>query len=242
MDLSPAQLEHPRPTTARWAFGLFDRRWTLAVSLVAHGLLLLGLLLGNAVRPALAPQPNSIDVQLVRTEPAPLRPLPPATERAPAPIAAPAPRVAAPTARPSARPQPAAPDAGMIHPSHLLAGNLLKEAASREVRQTLPKLAPSERATQLCNIEATEQILAADPSTFPDTVRASVFADTMIEGSTVTAPGAAFRSRRKWYGVSFVCTVAPDYQSVTDFRFKLGDPIPPAQWSAHDLNAEDAAE
>ena len=130
----------------------------------------------------------------------------------------------------------------MIRPTHLLAAGLLREAASAEVRKTLPKLAPTERVTQLCNIEATEQIQAADPKLFVDTVRASALGETTIEGNNIVAPAAAYRSKRHWFGVSFICTVAADYQSVTDFRFKVGQPIPEEDWAAHDLNAVDEAE
>jgi hypothetical protein len=215
------------------------RAWALPGSLALHAFLLLVLALWTAVRPMEPPPTGSIDVQIVSApeakaaEPPPV--LPGAATDSPLPAAAPA--------APQTRPQPTEPEGdGMIRPSHFLAAGLLKEATSREVRNTLPRLAPFERVTQLCNIEATEQIQATYPITLPDTVVASAMGDTTVTGNNIVAPHAAFRSRRRWFAVSFVCTVAPDYQSVTDFRFKVGDPIPQAEWASHNLNAVDADE
>src|SRR5439155_6871525 len=67
---------------------------------------------------------------------------------------------------------------GMTHPTQLLAQAYIKEPASLEIRKNLPKLAPSERVTQLCNIEAGQQIQAADHKVLVDTVHASAMGDT----------------------------------------------------------------
>jgi Domain of Unknown Function (DUF930) len=130
----------------------------------------------------------------------------------------------------------------MTHPSHLLAEAYIRDPASAEIRRNLPRLAPSERVTQLCNIEAGQQIQAVTHGLLVDTVRASALEDTAVDGLTITAPKAAYRSRRAWYAVSFVCTVAPDFKSVTDFKFKTGGAIPRTLWEAHFLNAADANE
>jgi hypothetical protein len=130
----------------------------------------------------------------------------------------------------------------MSHPTHLLAGSYIREPASREIRRNLPWLAPSERATQICNIEAGQQIQAANPKLLVDTVHASALGDTTIEGLTVTAPQAAYRSQRQWYEVSFICTVASDFSGVVDFRFTTGAAIPRSLWDAHALNAADENE
>jgi len=42
--------------------------------------------------------------------------------------------------------------------------------------------------------------------------------------------------------MSFICTVGSDFKSVTDFKFKVGDAIPPALWADHYLNAADENE
>lgn len=61
-----------------------------------------------------------------------------------------------------------APADGMIEATQLLAGNILRDPANRQVRQTLPQLDPYERITQLCNIEALEQLRLAKPGSVPD--------------------------------------------------------------------------
>jgi hypothetical protein len=131
----------------------------------------------------------------------------------------------------------------MSHPTQLLAQAYIREAASLEIRQNLPKLAPSERVTQICNIEAAQQIeAAATAKILVDTVHAFGLGDATVDGLTITAPEAAFRSHQKWYAVSFICTVAADFSRVTDFKFKLGGAIPRDQWDAHALNTADENE
>ena len=227
---------------------VLGRKWTLAASLLTHGLFLLAVLVPRS-KPIETPAVQSIDVEIIsapQSRPAAATPpsaaltAPPGIEPTrPVPLPAPTPVPKSP-----AVPAGAITGDGMIHPTHLLARGLLKEAASREVRNTLPKLAPFERATQLCNIETTEQIRAAYPATYPDAVQASSFADTIIsnDNHTVTAPGAAYRSKRQWYAVSFICTAAPDYQSVIDYTFRVGPLIPKDQWERHNLIAVDQAE
>ncbi|HWA18741.1 MAG TPA: DUF930 domain-containing protein, partial [Devosia sp.] len=124
----------------------------------------------------------------------------------------------------------------------LYSADILNEPAMARIRQTLTQFADSERMVQLCNIEALEQIKRAETDYAPDALVAYAMSDPVTRGFTLTATGAAFRSRRKWYGVSLTCTVAPDLQGVSAFEFTLGEPIPEDQWEAHNLNAEDADE
>ena len=122
------------------------------------------------------------------------------------------------------------------------AAGILKEPGMERIRAALGRIDPGERIVQLCNIEGLEQIRRATPSFDPDTLVAYAMADTTTTGMTLGATGGAFRSRRKWYGVAFQCTVAADYSGVTAFSFKLGAVIPEDQWEDHNLNAEDEDE
>lgn len=110
------------------------------------------------------------------------------------------------------------------------------------IRRVMGTLDPGERMVQLCNIEGLEQIRRAAPSYDPDTLVSYAMADTTATGLTLSATGGAFRSRRKWYGVSFQCSIAADYSAVTAFSFKLGAAIPEDEWEDHNLNAEDEDE
>ncbi len=89
---------------------------------------------------------------------------------------------------------------------------------------------------------AVEQIRRAEPDYEPDVVVPYAFAETSVRDGTIVAEGAAFRSRREWYGLSFSCTPSPDFSGVTAFEFKLGDFIPHEEWDAHYLTAEEVGD
>ncbi len=110
------------------------------------------------------------------------------------------------------------------------------------IRRELSGFADSERVVQVCNIEGLEQIRRAAPEYEPDTLVAYAMADMVLSGLTLTATGGAFRSRRRWYGISFHCRAAAGYEGVTAFDFTLGEPIPEDLWEGHYLNAEDVDE
>ena len=60
----------------------------------------------------------------------------------------------------------------------------------------------------------------------PDRVVAGAGSDPQIKEHTVVAKSAAFRSRKKWYALSFNCTAAPDHLAVTSFSYTIGEEIP----------------
>lgn len=162
------------------------------------------------------------------------------TRQKPPPVVAPAP--AAPTlpevlpksdepaplpqsAVPSLRPAPVEAD-GMIHPPRMLSQRVLADPRSRETVAMLPRLAPEERVEQLCGLEAMGQIHDWHREFEPDRVTAYALAGTKLSGRVLTADGAAFRSRRRWYGLRFACTVSVDLKRITAFAFHVGEPIP----------------
>jgi hypothetical protein len=59
---------------------------------------------------------------------------------------------------------------------------------------------------------------------------ADATAEEKVRGATIKAEGAAFRSRRNWYGLKFNCKLAEDGESVVGFEFLVGDPIPRDRW------------
>ena len=130
----------------------------------------------------------------------------------------------------------------MISATTLYAAGILRDPQNREVRAALPTLSPYERVTQLCNIEALEQVRQTRPTPVPDSMVASAFADTTLKDDTLAAAGAAFRSGHAWYAIRFTCTVGQDLASVIAFQFRVGDPVPESQWDSHGLNAADEDE
>jgi hypothetical protein len=214
--------------------------WGSASSIALHLLLIGTLLLVSPVRPIIAPPPQPVSVEIVTQQQFEALQAP---DEAPVPVAVPAPTEA---------PIASTPDDGIAVPApapqktyvatQLYATSMLKEPGMARVRQALRTVSNSERVVQLCNIEGLEQIRRTSPGFVPDTMVAYAMADMVAAGRTLNAAGGAFRSRRKWFGIAFTCSVAADYSGVTAFAFQLGEPIPEDLWEMHNLNAADADE
>lgn len=224
-----------------------DVPWGTAASVGLHVALLAAALLALPLRTIVVPPPEPVAVEIVtpaqfaalqQPTPTPL----PALELS-APVA---PEAAAPVApgndRLPSEPQVALPTPKTFRATKFYATAILREPGMERIRTELTHFDPGERVVQLCNIEGLEQIKRAAPQFAPDTLVSYAMADNSIAGLTLTATGGAFRSRRKWYGVSLKCTVGADLESVTSFEFQLGKPIPEDEWEDHNLNAEDTDE
>jgi hypothetical protein len=208
--------------------------------------LLFGLLLAiRTISSFTPPIETSVEVELVGPEaltpPAP----PPLPAQAPTPPPAAeiaSPPQPAPTAAPPDKPitppitPPAEPPA-MITARTLHSESVLANPRSRGAREALKTLEASERIEQLCNLEAMSQIHAWKADFEPDRVVAFAMAGTKLTKSTLEAEGAAFRSRKHWYGLRFRCEMAANGK-VAGFQFRVGDAIPRSEWTAHDLPPE----
>ncbi|CAD5299848.1 conserved hypothetical protein [Bosea sp. 62] len=204
--------------------------------------LLFGLLLAiRTISSFTPPIETSVEVELVAPEaltpPAPVQaPAPPST----AEIASP-PQPAPPTAPPEKpitlpAPPPTEPPA-MITARTLHSESVLANPRSRGAREALKTLEAGERIEQLCNLEAMSQIHAWKAEFEPDRVVAYAMAGTKLTKSALEAEGAAFRSRKHWYGLRFRCEMAANGK-VAGFQFRVGEAIPRSEWAAHDLPPE----
>ena len=135
-----------------------------------------------------------------------------------------------------AKPQPPAQPA-MIRAGEMLSGRTIADPRSRQVRADLATFATNDRMSQLCNIEAMDQIHKWRADFQPDRVVAYATAGEKIAGTKVKADGAAFRSRRNWYALKFNCELAQDGESVIGFEFLVGDPVPKEKWDELGLPA-----
>ena len=186
---------------------------------------------------------QSVEVELQTSEQfeALTRPQPPAPPAPTAPVPDIAPLAAPPAPAPPAAPAPSPPAPvaadGMVHPPRMLSQRVLADPRSRDALAMLPRLAPDERVEQLCGLEAMGQIHDWQRSFEPDRVTAYALAGTKLSGQVLMAEGAAFRSRQRWYGLRFACTLSPDLKRVTAFAFHVGDPIPRDRWEALGLPA-----
>jgi len=205
--------------------------WGIPASIALHALLATAL--------ALTPLPKrlkrleeervSVDILTPRQFEASTRP-PPASAAEEAPAAQPRPPSAPATPQPPAKP-------AMVRATEMLSGKTLADPRSRQARADLATFASDERMVQLCNLEALDQIRKWKADFQPERVVPYATAEEKIRGTTIKAEGAAFRSRRNWYGLKFSCDLAGDGQSVVGFEFLVGDPIPREKWDELGLPA-----
>jgi Domain of Unknown Function (DUF930) len=101
--------------------------------------------------------------------------------------------------------------------------------------RSLRMLAPVDRLEQLCDYTAMQRIRKEHKPFRPDRAVAGARSDASIHDHTVVAKGGAFRSRKKWYALSYTCTAAPDHMAVTSFSYTIGPEIPEAKWASYGL-------
>jgi hypothetical protein len=108
-------------------------------------------------------------------------------------------------------------------------------AAETPFERSLLRLAPGERLVQLCDYTAMKRIRHDHRQFRPDRAVADANGDPIVNKNTVIAKGGAFRSRKKWYTLSFRCTASPDNMKVLSFSYKIGGEIPEDKWAAYGL-------
>jgi hypothetical protein len=216
----------------------------MAASLALHlvvGLVALSL---PSVRPLPLPFEQSIIVQIL-PEPAslPLRaPAVPARSDGADASSAPADQVTEPESMPPLTTEPASDPQHMVAASTLFSSRILDDPRSKGARAALKQLGTEDRISQLCNIEAMEQVQRLTGDYRPDFVVAYARADLKLAGLTLEADGGAIRSRQHWYDLAFICQVAPDLETVSAFQFSLGAEIPEAKWEDYALPAGEASD
>lgn len=122
---------------------------------------------------------------------------------------------------------------GMVRAKGLYSAKVLADPRSKQALAALRQLGTDDRITQLCNVEAMEQVHIWKSEFQPDFVVAYATADTKLSGLTLQADGAAVRSKQRWYDLKFRCVVTQDLESVTAFEFSLGAEIPKSEWATH---------
>ena len=102
--------------------------------------------------------------------------------------------------------------------------NMLRGPAMANAREAIKKLPPQKRLVQTCNIEAIAQIGLASGDQ-PDAIVADAFAPTQPSERTFKVSAGAFRSNKRWYAVSYDCTLSKDLSKVQSFSFRIGDEV-----------------
>ena len=108
-------------------------------------------------------------------------------------------------------------------------------AAEDRFEHALQMLAPSERLEQLCDFTAMARIRKDAAQFRPDRAVANATAAPQINEDTIEAKGGAFRSRGKWYALSFSCTATSDHMTVMSFQYTIGPEIPETKWASDGL-------
>jgi len=108
-------------------------------------------------------------------------------------------------------------------------------AADARFEKSLQMLAPTERLEQLCDFTAMVEIRKDAGNYRPDRALANAMAEPSVAVDSIDAKGGAFRSRGKWYALSYSCAATPDHMSVVMFKFTVGPEIPEEKWAAYGL-------
>jgi hypothetical protein len=205
--------------------------WGISAAVVLHALLAATLaLMPLPKRPKrLEEERVSVDILTPQQFEASTRP-PPAPAAPEMPAAMPPLAASPPVSQP-----PTAP--AMVRPTEMLSAKTLADPRSRQARADLATFASDERMVQLCNLEAMDQIRRWRADYRPERVVPYATAEEKITGTTIAANGAAFRSRRNWYGLKFRCQLAGDGESVVGFEFLVGDLVPREKWDELGLPA-----
>jgi hypothetical protein len=107
--------------------------------------------------------------------------------------------------------------------------------AESRFERTLKMLSPPDRMAQLCDYTAMTHIRKDQRQFRPDRAVANARSDVKISGDMIEAKGGAFRSRGKWYALSYTCKTNADHLNVLSFKYKIGDEIPQEKWAAYGL-------
>ena len=108
-------------------------------------------------------------------------------------------------------------------------------AADGRFERSLEMLAPAERLEQLCDYTAMTRIRTERKEFRPDRAVANAMAEPRANGDTLEVTGGAFRSKKKWYTLSYRCTSTPDHLKVVTFNYTVGEEIPEAKWASFGL-------
>lgn len=106
--------------------------------------------------------------------------------------------------------------------------------ANTRFEKSLARLAPNARLEQLCDYTAMKRIRAGSHYR-PDRAVSYAIRRGTIRGNTLVAKGAAFRSRHRWYHLSYTCKTTADRMQVVSFEFHVGAEIPESEWAEYDL-------
>jgi hypothetical protein len=114
-----------------------------------------------------------------------------------------------------------------------LASLIALPSAAKTRDEQMMQIDPLVRMEQRCGARAAGEVSRRYPGFQADRVVAYAFADPKIVGSSVTATGAAVRSKGHWCRLSFRCRTTPDGIGIESFEHTLRPEVP--GWSEDQL-------
>jgi hypothetical protein len=118
----------------------------------------------------------------------------------------------------------------MIIARTILSVSVFARTENRQALADLATLSPEDRIEQICGTEGMEQVAKWNDKFQPDRLVASAQSPIDRKLNRIIAKGAAVRSRNQWYALEFDCTFSPSGGTITNFKFRVGAPIPETQW------------
>ena len=114
---------------------------------------------------------------------------------------------------------------------------LAAHAAGADARfeKSLQMLGPEERLEAVCDYTAMVEIRKDAGKYRPDRAIANAMGEPIVRPDGIETKNGAFRSRGKWYALSYSCVVTPDHLKVVSFSFTIGAEIPETKWAAYGL-------
>jgi hypothetical protein len=101
--------------------------------------------------------------------------------------------------------------------------------------RSLKLLEPTDRLEQLCDYTAMVTIRKDSRHYRPDRAVAGAISEPKLGRHSIEATGGAFRSRGRWYEMSYSCTATPDHLKVLKFHLTIGKEIPRTEWASYGL-------
>lgn len=181
-----------------------------------------------ASQPEPAPSPPPSENQKPRQQPEHAEPPPPPPSMPPS---TPPPQIPTPSSETAPKPPQKSQGSETVVAKTLYSSQVLHRSENRQALADLATLSHDARIEQLCDTEAMEQLHRWKSTLQPDRLVAYALQDTQITSGKITARGAAFRSRHKWFALEFECSFSTGNDSLSAFSFKMGDPIPESRWN-----------
>jgi hypothetical protein len=103
-------------------------------------------------------------------------------------------------------------------------------AGAGSLEESLLKLPPEEQARQACIVKGIDQIRRDKRLSKADRLKTSILNPAELDGTVVTAKGAAVHAKDRWYALKFTCAVSKDLLKASSFVYEIGPEIPREKW------------